>query len=52
MSRSLAIPQKQITALCKGAAKAGFVPEIQINGVVVRLVPDSGKKAEEKDIRL
>jgi hypothetical protein len=39
MSRALAIRQKQVTALCKGAAKAGFVAEVKIGDVVVRLVP-------------
>lgn len=46
MSRALAISQKQITALCKGAAKAGYVAEVKIGGAVVRLVP--AEKAQEK----
>ncbi|RWX62358.1 MULTISPECIES: hypothetical protein [unclassified Mesorhizobium] len=40
MSKPIAITQRQITAICKGAARAGFVAEIIINGVVVRLVPE------------
>lgn len=39
MSRALPIKQKQVTALCKGAAKAGFVAEVKIGDVVVRLIP-------------
>lgn len=51
MSRPLAISQKQVTALCKGAAAAGFVAEVVIGGVVVRLVPDV-KKEQGEEIRL
>lgn len=39
MSRPLALHQKQVTAICKGAAKAGFVAEVKIGDVVVRLIP-------------
>ncbi|NGO50493.1 hypothetical protein [Allomesorhizobium camelthorni] len=39
MSRALALSARQVTALCKGAEKAGFVPEVKIGDVVVRLVP-------------
>lgn len=39
MSRALPIRQKQVTALAKGAAKAGCVAEVKIGDVVVRLVP-------------
>lgn len=43
MSRKLLLTQKQITAICKGAAKAGYVPIIETpGGVNVRLVPASG----------
>lgn len=53
MTRSLAISARQITAICKGAAKAGFVAEVVINGVVVRLVPEgrvqSGARSSEDD---
>ncbi|RWE78102.1 hypothetical protein [Mesorhizobium sp.] len=41
MSKPIAITQRQITAICKGAARAGFIAEIIINGVVVRLVPEA-----------
>lgn len=40
MSRALQLTQKQITALCKGAERAGFVPIVQIGEVFVRLVPE------------
>lgn len=39
MTRGLALKQKQVTAICKGAAKAGFVAEVKIGDVVVRLIP-------------
>lgn len=39
MSRSLALNQRQVTALCKGAEKAGFVPVVEIDGVKVTLMP-------------
>lgn len=39
MTRSLALDQKQVTALCKGAAKAGCVAEVKIGDVVIRLIP-------------
>lgn len=40
VTRSLAISARQITAICKGVAKVGFVAEVVINGIVVRLVPE------------
>lgn len=57
MSRILAIKQKQVTALCKGAAKAGFVAEVKIGDVVVRLIPESiaqasAKVDDDEEIRL
>jgi putative alpha-1,2-mannosidase len=45
MTRSLAISARQITAICKGVAKAGFVAEVVINGTVVRLVPEGGAQS-------
>ena len=39
MTRALALPARQVTALCKGAAKAGYVAEVKIGDVVIRLVP-------------
>lgn len=41
VTRPLSISARQITAICKGAAKAGFVAEIIINGTLVRLVPEA-----------
>ena len=57
MSRALAIPARQVTALCKGAAKAGYVAEVKIGDVVVRLIPEAQALKdkpvdEEEDIRL
>jgi hypothetical protein len=39
MSRALALTERQITVLCRGAAKAGHIAEVKIGEVVIRLVP-------------
>ena len=57
MTRALALKQKQVTALCKGAAKAGFVAEVKIGDVVVRLIPIESAQAkpevdDDEEIRL
>lgn len=39
MTRALALSQRQVTALCKGAEKAGHVPVVEIDGVKVTLMP-------------
>ncbi|QIG68283.1 hypothetical protein EVB57_006 [Rhizobium phage RHph_Y1_20] len=39
-NRQLALTQRQIEAICKGAARAGMSPEININGTWVRLIPN------------
>jgi hypothetical protein len=51
MSRPLPLTQKQITALCKGTAAAGFIAEVKIGDVVVRLVPadNSNERATVDD---
>ena len=46
-SRALALNQKQVTAICKGAAKAGFVAEVKIGDVVVRLIPAANSQPEK-----
>lgn len=57
MTRALALKQKQVTAICKGAAKAGCIAEVKIGDVVVRLVPealvaqDNRKIDDEVEIR-
>ncbi|MGR9324661.1 hypothetical protein ACU8OT_14795 [Rhizobium leguminosarum] len=38
-NKAMALSQRQIKALCLGAAQAGFVAEIFINGTFIRLVP-------------
>lgn len=40
MTRALALSQRQVTALCKGAEKAGYAPIVQIGNALVRLVPE------------
>lgn len=60
LTKRLALPERQVTALCKGAAKAGYAPIVQIGNVFVRLVPENqaippqdGRRIdEEEDIRL
>jgi hypothetical protein len=39
MTRPLPITARQVTAICKGAEKAGYVPLIEIGNTVVRLIP-------------
>jgi len=57
MTRPLALPERQVTALCRGAAKAGHVAEVKIGNMVIRLVPKTDAQPErpiesEEDIRL
>ena len=57
MTKPLALPERQVTALCRGAAKAGFIPEVKIGDVVVRLIPADRAPperpiAEEQEIDL
>lgn len=60
MARRLDLPERQVTALCKGAAKAGYVPVIQVGNVLIRLVPEKhgippqpkGEVDDEEEIRL
>lgn len=61
MTRALPLKQKQVTALCKGAEKAGFVPVVEIAGTRVLLVPDNhailrtlgvGTVDDDEEIRL
>jgi len=56
MTKPLALKQKQVTAICKGAAKAGFVAEVKIGDVVLRLIPADHAQAkpefdEDEEIR-
>jgi len=39
LTRQLALTERQITVLCRGAAKAGHVAEVKIGEVVIRLIP-------------
>lgn len=39
MKKPLAISQRQITAICKGAKAAGYIADVTINGVTIRLMP-------------
>lgn len=41
MTRALALKQKQVTAICRGAAKAGHIAIVRIGDVVVQLVPEN-----------
>ncbi|MGN6537583.1 MAG: hypothetical protein ACTHKQ_17875 [Mesorhizobium sp.] len=58
MTRALKIRQKQVTALCKGAKAAGFIPVVEIDGAVVKLIPadhailSESKPAEVDDERI
>ncbi|NMG39865.1 hypothetical protein GRZ55_11485 [Chelativorans sp. ZYF759] len=48
MTRKLDITARQVTALCKGAQKAGYAPVIQLGDVFVRLVPEERACAESQ----
>lgn len=40
MTKRLDVTARQVTAICKGAEKAGHIPEIKIGNAFIRLVPD------------
>lgn len=40
MSKALKLTSRQVTALCKGASAAGHVPVIEIDGLIIRLLPE------------
>ncbi len=44
MSKAHFITSSQITAICKGAQKAGFVAEIEIGDILIRLLPGDNLK--------
>lgn len=46
MTRALALTERQITVLCRGAAKAGHVAEVKIGDVIVRLIPKDDAQPE------
>ena len=47
MTKPIALPSRQVTAICLGAAKAGFVAEVKIGDVIVRLIPDDHRASQE-----
>ncbi|RLL64602.1 hypothetical protein D8666_22610 [Ochrobactrum soli] len=51
MSKAHFITSSQITAICKGAQKAGFVAEIEIGDVLIRLMPADDYKEKIKPAR-
>lgn len=40
VTRKLELSARQVTALCKGASKAGYAPIVQIGNTLVRLLPE------------
>ncbi|TAN19676.1 MAG: hypothetical protein EPN45_00635 [Rhizobiaceae bacterium] len=54
MSRKLDLTARQVTAICKGAAKAGYVAKVAIGETVVWLVPEDqavrGKEPGEEEL--
>lgn len=46
MSARLALPERQVTALCRGAAKAGHIAVVNIGGVLVHLIPKQDAQLE------
>lgn len=45
-NKPMALSQRQVKALCLGAAQAGFVAEIMINGAFIRLVPQDAPPSQ------
>lgn len=60
MTRALALTERQVTALIKGAQKAGYAAVVQFGNTWVRLVPEehaippqgNERVDETEDIRL
>lgn len=46
MSRALDLRSRQVTAICRGAAKAGFVAVVKIGDTVIHLMPREDAQAE------
>jgi len=40
VSRALPLTQKQVTAICKGAQKAGYAAIVEVGNVRLRLIPE------------
>jgi len=50
--RPLDLTQRQVRAICEGARKAGFTPEIVVGKTVVRLVPDNRDVRPQADAKV
>ncbi|MEI8714765.1 hypothetical protein [Mesorhizobium sp. ISC11] len=50
MTSRLALTERQITVLCRGAAKAGHFAEVKIGDVIVRLIPKSDDEQPTRPI--
>jgi hypothetical protein len=48
----LDLTQRQVRAICEGARKAGFTPEIVVGKTVVRLVPDNTANRPQADAKV
>jgi hypothetical protein len=46
VTRPLEITERQVTAICRGAAKAGYVAEVKIGKAVIRLIPEASAQPE------
>lgn len=49
MSRPLALTERQVVALCRGAAKAGHIAVVEIDGLLVRFLPENHKSLQQAD---
>ncbi len=49
MTRPLGLSEREVTVLCRGAAKAGFVAEVKIGKVLVRLIPENHPSLAQAD---
>lgn len=52
MTKPLDLTANQVTAICKGAEKAGYVPVIQIGKTILRLVPEDHVNHTDDEKRL
>lgn len=46
----LAITARQVTAICKGVAKVGFVAEVKIGDVFIHLMPAEIAQAQGEEL--
>lgn len=51
MTKRMSITSSQVAAICRGAAREGFVAELVIDGVTVRLLPEHLARPDQKPVK-